>query len=298
MNPKIDIVLLTHNHASYIEACLRSVVDQTIFKQIRLILCEDASTDGTAKICERYADQHPQIQLFSHTENLGFSKNMAFGLRQIQAPFFALMDGDDYYIDTEKLERQLEFLESNPDFVAVAHDVVYLTPEGEETEPEIEHHSGELSPAHWTGYRPFHTNTFLARQLTDFKIEQWEPFFLSSDQVIIHLLHQQGRVMVCPDRLTAYRKHPEGYSVKIDKVQITRNLIRLMKAMNEHSGGRYSVEYNRSLSRYYADLFRFTLQRGKWDIQALFLHYLYGIKGNSVNLKRIPWIIKNHYASN
>lgn len=292
----IDIVLLTHNHAHYIEACLTSISKQTVFDQIRVILCEDASTDETTEICLQFAERYPQFELHSHSVNKGFSENMAYGLRQLKAPFFALMDGDDFYLDTEKLEKQLDFLQKNPEFVATAHDVSYINHLGEELASESTHTNGILQPDEWTGYRPYHTNTFLARRITDLDIDRWEPFFLSSDQVIIHLLHHRGKVSVRPERMSAYRKHPQGYSVKVDKVEITQNLIALLKELDAASQRRFHKGYQRSISKYYADLFRFKLRNGRINLSSALLHYFYGLKGGKIDIGRIPWILKQHYV--
>jgi len=119
----VSVCMITYNHELYIRDALDGVVMQKTNFKIELIIGEDCSNDGTRKICEDYAAKYPKlIQLLPSDRNLGMSQNGIRTLESCKGNYIALIDGDDYWTDPLKLQKQVDFLENNPEFVLCFHD--------------------------------------------------------------------------------------------------------------------------------------------------------------------------------
>jgi glycosyltransferase involved in cell wall biosynthesis len=99
------------NHERFIAEAIESVLQQD-FKDLELIIVDDASTDASRQIIERYAEQDPRIRVISHERNLGISKGVNDGIDTARGKFVAQIDSDDVWVK-EKLRKQLAILESN-----------------------------------------------------------------------------------------------------------------------------------------------------------------------------------------
>lgn len=120
--PVVSVCVLTFQHAPFIEKCLDGILMQKTDFPIEILLGEDASTDGTREICIEYAKKHPdKIRLFLHhrennikiTEAPSAVFNFMYSKFSSKGKYIALCDGDDYWTDPYKLQKQVDFLEAN-----------------------------------------------------------------------------------------------------------------------------------------------------------------------------------------
>ena len=123
----VSINMITYNHEPFIAQAIEGVVMQKTNFRIELVIGEDCSTDSTRKICEDYAIKYPEIiRLLPSEQNLGMSQNGIRTLRECKGKYIALLDGDDYWTDPLKLQKQVDFLEANPDYAICFHEVNLL----------------------------------------------------------------------------------------------------------------------------------------------------------------------------
>ncbi|MDW2318787.1 glycosyltransferase family 2 protein [Vibrio sp. 1159] len=108
---EIDVLIPMYNAKSTIEDCINSVLKQTV--EANIIICDDASKDESFNIVARLAEAHKNITIIKNEENLGYLKTFNKLLDKSSAEFVAFLDADDMY-ETEKLKRQLDFLNENP----------------------------------------------------------------------------------------------------------------------------------------------------------------------------------------
>jgi len=139
-NPMVSICVQTYQHVNFIEACLEGILNQKTNFQFEILLGEDSSTDGTRQICIEYANKYPErIRLFlHHRENniyIGGKPsgrfNFMFNLLSARGKYIALCEGDDYWTDPLKLQKQVDFLEANPDYVICCHNAKIINENGE-----------------------------------------------------------------------------------------------------------------------------------------------------------------------
>lgn len=113
---KLSVFVVTYNQERYIRQCLESIVAQKVNFDYEIIIGDDCSTDGTAAICDEFAAKYPQIHVYHHPNNMGLLKNWEFVMNKCKGEFIALIEGDDYWIDMNKLQRQVDWLDAHPEY--------------------------------------------------------------------------------------------------------------------------------------------------------------------------------------
>lgn len=135
----VSIFLLTYNQEKFIAQTIESIVNQKTNFNYQLVIGEDFSPDTTRKICERYAGLYPdRIKLLPNLgKNIGLIKNYMRTIQECDGKYIAICDGDDYWIDQYKLQKQVDFLESKPECAIVYTNYIKLFPEGTTKENAI-----------------------------------------------------------------------------------------------------------------------------------------------------------------
>jgi glycosyltransferase involved in cell wall biosynthesis len=123
--PKVSVLLPTHNGSRLVERSLKSVLSQS-FKNFELVVIDDGSTDDTAKIIRKFADRDKRIYLISNKENTGIQRALNYGLKLAKGEYIARIDDDDEWIHADKIKKQVEFLDKNPEYVLVGTGVVFV----------------------------------------------------------------------------------------------------------------------------------------------------------------------------
>ena len=121
-NPLVSVVTITYNHAPYIAKCIEGVLMQQVNFPMEFIIAEDCSTDGTRAICEEYAKKYPDlIRLLPSEGNMGAVMNEQRAFEAARGKYIATCEGDDYWTDPLKLQKQVDFLESHSDYSVCFH---------------------------------------------------------------------------------------------------------------------------------------------------------------------------------
>ncbi len=121
--PLVSICCITYNHEPYIRKCLDGFLMQKVDFPIEIIIGEDCSTDKTRQICEEYAKRHPHlINLLPSEHNLGCLDNEYRVMKTARGKYIAFCEGDDYWTEPTKLQRQVDFLESHPEYTVCFHN--------------------------------------------------------------------------------------------------------------------------------------------------------------------------------
>lgn len=122
MKPLVSIVCVTYNHEPYLRQALDGFLMQKVNFPLEIILAEDCSTDATRKICEDYVAKYPDIIHYIWSENnVGGVENEARAIRAAEGKYIALCEGDDYWTDPYKLQKQVNFLEAHPEYSVTFH---------------------------------------------------------------------------------------------------------------------------------------------------------------------------------
>ena len=217
--PLLSVSVITYQHGQFIKQCLDSILSQVTGFDFEIILGEDGSTDGTREICIEYAERFPEkIRLFLHEPDRNnpvknvepWMPNFLNNLRQAKGKYIALCDGDDYWTDPNKLQKQVDFLETHPDYAICFHSVKCLK-------------NGVLSDIPFKK-PPFETTTVLdlcklcyiqtvSCVYRNGLIDQFPEAFNQSpvgDYFLFLLVAQYGKIFYFGEDMAVYRQHEGG----------------------------------------------------------------------------------------
>src|SRR5690606_9560707 len=112
----VSVWMITYNHCAYIEQALDSVLCQETDFPFEIVIGDDCSTDGTREVLLRYASSNPaRIRLILHERNVGMIANQNAVFDACSGEFIAMLEGDDYWTDSSKLQRQVDAMRENPE---------------------------------------------------------------------------------------------------------------------------------------------------------------------------------------
>lgn len=124
----ISIICNTYNHGKYIRQCLDGFISQKTEYPFEILIHDDASTDNTAEIIREYEKKYPGLIFpICQTENQyskGVSPLLSIQYPRARGKYVAFCEGDDYWCDSQKLQKQISFLESHPEYSAAVHNVM------------------------------------------------------------------------------------------------------------------------------------------------------------------------------
>lgn len=115
----VSVVVITYAHEKYICEAIEGVLMQRVDFEMELIVANDNSPDKTDEIVKGFLKNHPlkeKVKYTCHKENKGMMGNFIWALNQCQGKYIALCEGDDFWTDSLKLQKQVDFLESNPEY--------------------------------------------------------------------------------------------------------------------------------------------------------------------------------------
>lgn len=143
---KVSVIVITYNQENYIRHTLESIVNQKTDFDYEVLVGEDKSPDNTAKIIMEYAEKYPdKIVPFIREKNFGMVANEIDLLSRANGEYYAFLEGDDYWIDEHKLQKQVDYLDSHPECSACFGKVIIVDQDDKRNE-EIEKYS-----AYWNG---------------------------------------------------------------------------------------------------------------------------------------------------
>ena len=136
MEEMISVVVVTYNQAATIGRTLDSILMQQCHVPFEIVIGEDCSTDDTRAICQNYAEKHPDIiRLICNERNKGIVDNYYDCLLTCRGKYIADCAGDDFWIDTQKLEKEVKVMENHPEVTMVITNWQYYNEHTRETTP-------------------------------------------------------------------------------------------------------------------------------------------------------------------
>jgi len=224
--PIASIKVLTYNHHKFIGRCLESLVMQETDYPFEIIVGDDGSTDGNKEIILGYKARYPEIivPVISET-NKGSKYNSLKTTQASRGKYQLVCDGDDYWIDPLKLQKQVDFMEANPDYVMVHSDIIFVDEYGNETEPSpyfVERKSlYRTGNVFWDLWKKnfINTNTIclrndLYKSLIPETKEDLKKIWFVHDYWYWLKMARVGKVGFINEKTAAYRTHSENLTVK------------------------------------------------------------------------------------
>lgn len=296
--PKVSISLISYNHEMYIAKAIESVLCQKTDFAFEIVISNDASTDGTGAIIEEYAEKYPEIIRFKNrTENLGLVKNAMQTISDCSGEYIALLEGDDYWADDLKLQKQCDFLDSNRDCsFCFTNGIVFW--EGTDKE-EL----GVNTPLP----AKFDLNFFLQRNVSilnntkmfrnsvhPHNLPDWFYCTVQWDWSL-HVLHSKHGMIGYMDFIGMYyRRHEKAFIISTDTVSLIKSGLRTMDGLNRLLDYKYDFFFSEKWW-HYEELAKAYLKKGNVILFLLYLAKTIGAKPNRTfqGYRDLLWKIRN-----
>jgi glycosyltransferase involved in cell wall biosynthesis len=219
--PKVSVLMLAYNHAAFIGEAIESVLRQQSSFPFELLIGEDCSSDDTLAIARRFEREHPGlVRVIASAQNVGMGENFRRIIRAARAPYLAFCEGDDFWQDPLKLQKQVAMIDSDPGlgFVYSDFDRCLEIDGAWHTFPGSVRSSGR-EPR--TGHIfedlldrvDIHVSTLLCRaELVRTYVDGalFDPRLRLADVPLFLFLAAHSRAAYLPDSLSTYRHHPQS----------------------------------------------------------------------------------------
>lgn len=211
----LSIAMITYNQENYIRQALDSILMQNVNFQYEIIIGEDCSPDSTRVILLEYHEQYPnRFKLIFRDKNVGATKNLYDVLMNCQGKYIALLEGDDFWTNSNKLQLQVDFLEEHNAYTGVSHDFEYVNKNGEHLSMSNEERSDkskEFAMKDFIKWEwPIQTatlvfrNFFINKKDEDFSII-YTAHNLMADRTLAMLILRKSNIIIIREVMSAYR---------------------------------------------------------------------------------------------
>lgn len=212
----VVVWMVAYNHEKFIEQAIESIMVQQTNFSYKLFIGEDFSKDSTREICENLKLKYPnKIELFLHKINIGATQNGIFMYKQCiksKAKYIALCEGDDYWTDPLKLQKQIDFLENNLDHNICFHranllkkNMLSLHEIPEEFDNNSFHYIELLKH-----YNFISTASVVLRNMENFYFPDSFHNIPFGDMAIFRIFAKNKKIFCIPEIMSVYRIHDNG----------------------------------------------------------------------------------------
>lgn len=213
----VSISCITYNHAPFIRECLDGFIMQKTNFSFEVLIHDDASTDGTTEIIKEYEEKYPDIIKPLYEEENQWIKgrrgSAVFNFPRAKGKYIALCEGDDYWTDPLKLQKQVDFLEANPEYVMCSHHhIPYNENEKcfshdwlKEITNRIEYNLDTLIHGYW-----YHHPLTVMFRFDKLDLQEYYKYRYAQDVTLFFHLLKKGKGCLMPDCMAVYRIHKDG----------------------------------------------------------------------------------------
>lgn len=214
IKPFVSVIVITYGHEAYIRQALDSILMQKVNFNFEVLVGEDCSPDATRSILKKYERLYPnKFVMIYRNKNIGAKKNEQDLIKRANGKYLAFLEGDDFWISEDKLQKQVDFLEKHSEFIATAHNVDVVDKNGKKILNKIypECKDEIYSLKHYkNGILPGQTATIVMRNI--FKDNNFDLSLLTKidpsmpgDRVLTYLLATYGKIYCFQEIMSAYR---------------------------------------------------------------------------------------------
>jgi glycosyltransferase involved in cell wall biosynthesis len=221
-NPKVSVLVTTYNQENFITKAIDSVLTQAVDFPYEIVIGEDASADRTREIVKNLASQHPDkirvllrdSDVANRDRRLGLAGKINYlqALRACRGQYIAILDGDDYFTSVQKLQRQVDFLDTHPECVICFHNVLAFYEDGnrapEKLSPPDRKEIGDLEELLLGNFIP--ACSIMYRREPVIRIPDWFLTAKMGDWPLNILKAQYGKIGYLNEVMAAYRVHAGG----------------------------------------------------------------------------------------
>ena len=235
--PLVSVICITYGHEDYIAQALDSFVMQETDFKYQILVGEDKGPDRTAEIVLEYAAKYPdKIIPFIREKNMGAQRNLIDLCRRAGTPYVAFCEGDDFWTDRHKLQKQFDFMEAHPEYRACFHNTKiqadeswylnnwYIPEENGDicipsSIPDYDNNLTEMYMDYYIRFGPAHTSSIFYRWDNDREIPEWYYKHIYGDHSLMMIQAGDEPIGYIPETMSVYRRSEVGvimYDSKTD----------------------------------------------------------------------------------
>ncbi len=255
---KVSVLMITYNHQKYIAQALESILMQKGNFDYEIVIGEDCSTDNTRNIVVGYHKRHPEkIRLLLPEKNLGMMRNLAGTYKACKGEYIAILEGDDYWTSPHKLQKQVDFLDANPDFMICFHNARTMWENGKRPSvllcPLFQKRESTIEDLLSENFIP--TLTVMLRNGAVTEFPDWFFDLKYGDWPLLLLNAQYGKIGYIREPMAVYRVHAEGaasgaYTSKDIYLKNIYGIIQVYELIQRHFDNKYNEVIVRKISHY------------------------------------------------
>lgn len=245
--PLVSVVMITYAHENYIRQAIAGVLMQECNFELELIIANDCSPDNTDAVIKDILNNHPKahwIKYIQHKENKGMMPNFIFALGQAKADYIALCDGDDYWTDPLKLQKQVDFLEENEEFSMCFHDAWVV--HGEDKKSLYVNQERSVFTTEDLFKRHFIPTASIVFR-NNIQLPIWLSKIASGDRLLLFLLSLKGKIKYIKEEMAIYRLHEGGISNTHSGIKKIYDTALLLHLFDESTDYKFTKDCHDSL---------------------------------------------------
>jgi glycosyltransferase involved in cell wall biosynthesis len=269
--PLVDVVLISYNHENFIGQAIESVLSQQTTFKFRLLIGDDCSTDNTQAIIRSYAEKNPgRISPLLEAMHRGLESPDRVGFRALlttTAKYVAMLDGDDYWTDANKLQKQVDFLEGHPDFAICFHNARMIYQDSvREPANYVPANFRDVSLCEDLFIGNFiPTSSVVFRRALLNELPEWYPTMGIGDWPLHILNAQHGKIGYLNALMAGYRVHDRGAWSAGNFINNGLEVIRMLDKFDTYLDFRYRSQIRAARAEWYYALAETAYQQGKMD---------------------------------
>lgn len=257
ISPILSVCIRSYNQETFIAEALDSVLMQKTNFPFEIIISDDCSTDSTPAILCKYQKQFSdKIRLILGNTNVGGPNNLRRVIEASSAKYITCLDGDDYYLVSDKLQKQVDFLEAHPEYAACFHNTLNVSADGTShgnfnpIDFHAVHDAHEFIRKKW--FVPIHS-AVLRREYIEFP--DWYDSVMNDDYVVHLSVVRHAPYYYMSDVMVAYRHHENEISTAYrNMVLIDTQLRTILANMKPLYPIEYAIDFDTRIAEYNAEI--------------------------------------------
>lgn len=263
---KVSIASITYNHEKYILAALESWIKQETDFNFEIVIGEDASSDYTRNIIEKHMELYPdKIRLITSEKNVGIIPNFIRTIEACQGEHIAFCEGDDYWTDPYKLQKQVDFLEANPEYSLCFHNAM-IKWENDIKNPQLfcspnQKETSTIEDVINNWFIPTASMMFRRECVTPLPV--WIRGVYNGDWALQMILADKGKIKYLPDVMSVYRRSVGSLSGGVGRNThfVNNKKIELLGIIDKETKYQYSKQINTKVKSLRKDIKQFELRK-------------------------------------
>lgn len=296
--PVISVVVLAYNHENYIADALDSILMQQVEARLEIIVTEDCSTDRTRQIVESYQTKYPDLfRMITREKNVGGKRNLLDAFALATGDFIAVLDGDDYWTDPQKLNLQIQFLQQHQECAGCGHNTRVCYQQAQQSDTLIVPDARKKRIYHLRdfilGHIYLHSSSLLFRNLLHETLRSVHQNVRLGDMFMCILFATKGDIGFIDRTMSTYRYTGKGVWSSIPPLDQRMATLESLIVGNATLEYQYRKWFDYALARYSASLIRAIMLHGPRNVSLFFRAFLL-LLGHFPGMIGIsfPWIQK------